>query len=304
MSFDLAQAVAEAPEGGVVAIPPGTYPANLLLDKPVSLLARGVVVLDGLRRGSVLRVRTQGVVRLAGLTIVGGRTNTFGGGVSVEQGEVELLQCTLRFNEAPAYGGGAFAIRAGHARISQCRFEGNTGRQGGGLLVDETGRLTMRDSLVAQNAGFDGGGLRVKEAGEAELLGCTLADNKVVGEAPTGGAVSLSGSTTRTPSVTLSHCIVSERSPGPEVLHVFAGAPGTLVLRRCLLPEWCAAAFGGGDSRFAAAGFVGSGPEPYLLSARSPAAGAGEPNAYGPTAKDVLGCARDRVDLGAFAFTR
>jgi hypothetical protein len=302
VSFELASAIAETPPGGVVNVPAGTYATSLLIDKPVSLIAHGVVVLDGQRRGSVLRVRTTGIVKLAGFSIVGGRTNTLGGGVLLDGGELELLQCTLRFNEAPVYGGGALALRAGTARVSQCRFEGNTGRQGGGVLVDEEAKLVMRDCLIAQNAGFDGGGLRVKEAASAELLGCTIADNAVLGETPTGGAVSLSGSTSRAPSVTLSHCVVSERKQGPEVLHNFAGAPGTLTLTRCLLPEWSRAV--GGDNQFGPAGFVGQGTEPYALTAKSTAAGAGVAGAYGTGARDVLGRAREGVDLGAFAVPR
>ncbi len=302
MSFDLAAAIAETPAGGVVNVPAGTWATSLLIDKPISLLAHGVVVLDGQRRGTVLRVRTTGVVKVLGFSIVGGRTNTLGGGVLLDGGELELTQCTLRFNEAPVYGGGALALRAGTARIKSCRFEGNTGRQGGGILVDHDATLVMRDSLVAQNAGFDGGGLRVKESGNAELLGCTLADNVVLGETPTGGAVSLSGSTTASPRVTLSHCVVSERKQGPELLHNFAGAPGTLTLTHCLLPEWCHAL--GGDNLFGPAGFVGQGNEPYALTAQSAAAGAGVPFAYGPGARDVLGRAREGVDLGCFAAPR
>jgi hypothetical protein len=302
VSFDLAEAIAETPAGGVINVPAGTYATSLLIDKPVSLLAHGVVVLDGQRRGSVLRVRTTGVVKMLGFSIVGGRTNTLGGGVLLEGGGLELTQCTLRFNEAPVYGGGALALKAGTARVKSCRFEGNTGRQGGGILVDHEATLVMRHSLVAQNAGFDGGGLRVKESAKAELLGCTLADNVVLGETPTGGALSLSGSTSATPTVSLSHCLVSERKQGPETIHNFAGAPGVLTVARCLLPDWCRAL--GGDNLFGPADLVGQGNEPYALTSKSAAVGAGLADAYGSAARDVLGRARERVDLGAFAATR
>lgn len=298
MSFSLQQAVAEVKPGGVVTVPPGTYAVNLLIDKPLSLVGLGEVILDGQRSGSVLRVNTPGLVKLGGLMIVGGRTNTMGGGVCLEGGELELVQCTLRFNEAPVHGGGGLGIRAGHARVTACRFEANTGRQGAAVLVDGEGKLTMRDSLLAQNAGFDGGGLRVKESGSATLLGCTLADNKVLGEHPTGSAISLSGSTTRTPSLTLTQCLVAERSQGPECLHNFAGAPGTLTLKKNLLPPWCSAF--GGDNRFGPPGFVGSGTEPYLLTPQSEAVGAGELEVYGPGAKDLLGRPRSSGDVGAF----
>ncbi len=306
MSFDLEQAVRDAPEGGVVSVPPGTYAVNLLLEKPVSLVGLGNVVLDGTRRGSVLRVRTRGVVKLAGLLIAGGRTNAAGGGLALYEGELELLQCTLRFNEAPAQGGGGLYVRGGVARLSQCRFEGNTGRQGGAVLVDEEGALDARDSLIVQNAAGEGGGVRVREAGRVTLLGCTLADNKVVGDAPLGGAISLSGTMTRKASLSLSQCIVAERAKGPECLFNFPTHPGTLELTRCLLPEWCSAF--GGDNRFGPPGFVMSGQEPYFLAPGSKAIEAGDPAAFGPNPKDLLG--RPRVvggkapDLGAFSTNR
>lgn len=297
MSFDLAQAVREAKPGAVVTVPPGTYAVNLLIDKPLSLIGLGEVVLDGQRSGSVLRVNTEGTVKLGGLLIAGGRTNTLGGGVCLERGELELVQCTLRFNEAPVHGGGGLGVRGGQARVTACRFEANTGRQGAGVLVDLEGKLTMRDCLLVQNAGFDGGGIRVKESGEASLLGCTLADNKVLGEHPTGGAVSLSGSTSRTPSLSLTHCLVAERSQGPEVIHNFVPCPGKLTLTKNLLPPWCSTF--GGDNRFDVPGFVGSGPEPYLLAPGSAAIGAGDLAAYGTAPKDLLGRARTQGDVGA-----
>jgi hypothetical protein len=298
--FDLEKAVKEAPAGGVVSIPPGTHSANVLVDKPLSLIGMGTVVLDGERHGSVLRVHTKGVVKIAGLLIAGGRTTMAGGGIALLDGELELFQCTLRFNEAPVNGGGGLYVRGQVARVRECRFEGNTGRQGGAILVDRSGRLELRDSLVVQNAAVDGGGVRVRESASAELVGCTLADNKVVGETPTGGALSLSGSTTATPSLTVSNCIVSERTQGPELIHNFAGAPGTLTLTRNLLPEWCRPF--GGDNLFGPAGFVMSGSEPYSLKPDSKAVAAGDPAVL--SGKDVLGRPRSpagRADLGAFA---
>jgi hypothetical protein len=304
MPFDLAQTLADAAPGAVVNVPAGAYPANLLIDKPVSLVAMGKVVLDGQKQGTVLRVRTDGVVKLVGLMVVGGRTGLAGGGVALDAGELELYQCVLRFNQAPGFGGGGLSVRgAAVARVSQCRFEGNTGRQGAGVLVDEAGRLTMRDSLLAQNAAFEGGGLCVKEGATAELLGCTLADNRVLGDAPRGSAVALGGTTSRAPSLTLSHCVVGERTRGASTLWNFEEQPGAFRLVNNLLPEWCAAY--GGDNRFGEPHFVGEGSEPYFLTKASMAAGAAQGDAFGPNARDVLGRPRSMAgrpaDLGAFA---
>ena len=130
MSFSLQHAIAEAKPGGVVTVPGGTYAVNLLIDKPLSLVGLGEVVLDGQCSGSVVRVNTYGTVKLGGLMIVGGRTNAMGGGVCLEGGELELAQCTLRFDEAPVHGGGGLGIRAGHAKdlLGRPRSSGTWGR--------------------------------------------------------------------------------------------------------------------------------------------------------------------------------
>lgn len=305
--MDLVQAVRDAQPHETLKVPAGRYTVNLELTKPVTLLAMGQVVLDGLHAGSVVRVTaTDGVVRLAGLTIVGGEAPEAGGGVCALDGTVELTDCTLRFNKAPLYGGGGLFVRDAKVKATRCRFEANTGRQGGAILVDGLGELRLEDSTVIQNAAVEGGGLRVKEGGKAELFACTLADNKVVGDAATGGALHLSGTTTRAPTVTAQHCIVAERSEALPCVFNGAKHPGTLSLSRSLLPAWCKA-LGGEHNTFADAGFVMTGSEPYLLSESSPAVGAADASAFPAGAKDVTGKPRvkgGRADLGAFAFVK
>lgn len=303
--MDLVQAIRDAKPGDTLKVPAGRYTGNFELTKNLTLVAMGQVVLDGLHAGSVVRISAPGLVRLSGFTLVGGNAPEAGGGVSQLSGELELSDCVVRFNKAPLYGGGGLWIREGKARITRCRFEANTGRQGGALLVDGTAEVKVEDSTIIQNAAVEGGGVRVKEGASLELLGCTLADNKVVGEGATGGALNASGTTTRAPVVTLSHCIVSERTEGPACLFNSAKLPAALTLSHCLLPKWCQA-LGGEKNVFADAGFVMSGTEPYLLEERSPAVGVGVPSAFPAGSKDVTGRPRSRngvVDLGAFAFS-
>ncbi|MEW5740982.1 MAG: right-handed parallel beta-helix repeat-containing protein [Myxococcota bacterium] len=302
--MDLPAALAAAKPGDTLRIPAGRYPVNLIIDKSITLLGVGQVVLDGTHRGSVLRIQAPGgAVTLSALMLVGGAADEAGGGVAVMNGDVELIDCTLRFNKAPQYGGGGLYVRHGRTRVTRCRIEANTGRQGGGVLVDDVAELSMRDSTIVQNAAVDGGGLRVKEGGKAALLGCTIADNKVVGDAAKGSAVSLAGTSSRAPAVALKACVVSERRESPSCLFNESKYPGALTLIHNVLPPWCARL--GGKNTFAEAGFVGSGSEPYLLSETSPARGAGEAADFGPDARDVRGEPRDNPpSLGAFAYVR
>ena len=303
--MDLAQAVRDAKPNDTLKLPAGRYTVNLEITKPLTLLAMGQVVLDGLHSGSVVRITaTNGLVRLSGLTLVGGNAPEAGGGVCVLEGAaVELLDCTLRFNKAPLYGGGALYVRDGTVKATRCRFEANTGRQGGAILVDGVGELKLEDSTVIQNAAVEGGGLKVKEAGKLDVLGCTIADNKVVGEGAAGSALHTGGTTTRAPVITISHSIISERAEGPACVFNSQKLPAGLTITNSLLPTWCQSL--GGDNQFADPGYLMSGSEPYLLSEKSPAVGAGDSAAFAPTSKDVAGRSRVRkggVDLGAFSF--
>jgi len=308
MAFDLAKAVRDAAPNASIPVPAGTYPATLVIEKPLSLVAMGRVVLDAGGRASVARIATKdGLVRLAGFIIAGGDSPEGGGGVAVLAGAAELLECTFRYNKAPVNGGGGlWATGNSQVTVTRCRFEGNTGRQGGAILVDEVASLKLSDSTVIQNAAVLGGGLKVREGATATIHGCTIADNKVVGDAAMGSALHLSGSTTRTPTVSLSHCIVSERAEGPACLFNGSPHPGKLTLTRNLLPPWCKAL--GGDNLFAEAKFTLQGTEPYQLQPDSPALGAAAEDGFPKGAKDLSGRARHSATakpaLGAFSLVR
>ncbi|MDR7480909.1 MAG: nitrous oxide reductase family maturation protein NosD [Armatimonadota bacterium] len=69
-AFDLAAAVAAAPTGAVIEVPPGTYSGPLVLTRPVTLRGRGWPVIDGGRRGHVV-VITGPEVRLEGFVVRG-----------------------------------------------------------------------------------------------------------------------------------------------------------------------------------------------------------------------------------------
>lgn len=306
MSIDLASALKAAKPNETLQLSGGRYSGTFEITKPLSIIARGQVVIDAQHQGSCLRIRTEGTVKLAGLTFVGGNAIEAGGALCVEQGRLELVDSVVRFNKAPAYGGGGLFVGGeASALVTRCRFEGNTARQGGAMLVDHAARLRVEHSAIIQNAAVDGGGVRVKEGGTAELFACTLADNKVVGDTGVGGALHLSGTSSRVPTVLVDHCIVSERAKGPALVFNGAVHPGKLSIVASLLPEWCKEL--GVECVHAAAGFVGTGSEPYLLADSSPAVGRGDSRKFPPGSKDVLGrpCVEaGRADWGAFAHSR
>ncbi len=304
--IDLANALKTAKAGETLQLPPGRYTGTFEITKPVVLIARGQVVLDAQHAGPCLTIRAAGTVRISGVTFVGGNATEAGGAISLDHGRLELVDSVVRFNKAPSYGGGGLFLGGdATAVVSRCRFEGNTARQGGAILVDGTATLRLEHSALIQNAAVDGGGLRVKEGASVDVFGCTIADNKVVGDTGVGGALHASGTSSRAPTVKLSHCVVSERAKGPACVFVAGAFPASVAIERSLLPEWCKEL--GVDCVHAAAGFVGSGSEPYLLADSSPAVGKGDARLFAPGAKDVLGRAcveTGRADLGAFAHSR
>lgn len=295
--MDLLKAVRDAAPGATIQVPAGTYAVNLELTKSITLVAVGVVTLNGKKKASCLQVRGADTdVKVIGFRFVEGSAEC-GGGVFHPQGKLTLQGCTFQRNSAPMYGGGALFTAGERCDVIACRFIENTGRQGGAVLIDDLAHVSIRDSLLAQNAATEGGAIRIREGATVSLLGCTIADNKVVGEKVHGSALFVSGTTTRKPTVTLTNCIVTERSKGPELI------AGELTVKKSLLSE-SAKAIGGDNTFTADPRYSGSESEPYSLHFKSPAVGAADAKAYGDGAKDVRDWTRvnsGKADAGAFS---
>jgi nitrous oxidase accessory protein len=67
---DLVQLIAQAAPGAVISVPPGTYPAPLLIDKSVTLEGNGAALLQGDGSGNVVHITAPGVT-LRGFDIRG-----------------------------------------------------------------------------------------------------------------------------------------------------------------------------------------------------------------------------------------
>ncbi|WP_425045697.1 nitrous oxide reductase family maturation protein NosD [Primorskyibacter sp. S87] len=66
----IAETLAQAEEGDVLRLSPGTYNEQLVLDRPVTIDGQGQATIDGLGSGSVITVTGPGVI-LRGLTVIG-----------------------------------------------------------------------------------------------------------------------------------------------------------------------------------------------------------------------------------------
>jgi len=88
--------IAAAEDGDVIAVPPGIYEGSLVIRRPVTLIANGGVVFDGLGEGSVVSIQSEGVT-IRGLQIRGSGVDVTGepAGIRVEAGPVTLENNTL-----------------------------------------------------------------------------------------------------------------------------------------------------------------------------------------------------------------
>lgn len=173
-------AVAAAPDGGVVAIAPGTYHESVTLHRPITLAGK-----------CAAQVRLEGpFTQMAGLLVSGAQ------GVAVRGLTVA--------NHALA---GVYVYKGGSADLSDVVAEGNTGS---GLFVTGAGSvLRASRTLVVDTrpdgAGKFGWGAGAQEQGELSLSDCALQN-------ATNYGVSATGST----KVKLERVVIRDTVPGPS----------------------------------------------------------------------------------------
>jgi hypothetical protein len=237
---DLPAALAACP--AVLCLGPGDWPGNIDLGG----CATRIVGLDGAPATRIVGDGDGTVVRidsgegpdtiLEGLTIIGGvasgadgggisvaqsgpvlrrlivRGNSAvtGGGIRLDDADVELSQCTVADNDASGFpfAGGGLYVSGGTVNVDRSTIRDNTtsiGIGGGGAFVGGAS-ATVQTSLIEGNvAALDGGGLAFVEA-TADLSNLRILENRT-GSAGTGGGLFFQDS-----AATLQHLLVAENS--------------------------------------------------------------------------------------------
>jgi nitrous oxidase accessory protein len=150
-----------APAGGTVEVEPGVYVGDLIVDRPLRLVGRGRPLLVGSGRGSVVRVRADGVT-VEGFRIDGRR----GGDLSRDSSGVHSSsrRTTLRELEIQDALFGVYLREANDAVVERCRIRGIPGRDPGekgsgihaynmeGFRFEANEVWDVRDGLYLQNA--------------------------------------------------------------------------------------------------------------------------------------------------------
>jgi nitrous oxidase accessory protein len=120
-SGDLQALVMRATPGSTVLVPEGSYRANLVVDRPLELVADGHVLIDGGGRGSVVTIAADDVVlRGFHLAHTGGQGEE-GAAIKV----VDAARVTLEGNRLDDFFTGIAALRARDLRIVGNEIEGS-----------------------------------------------------------------------------------------------------------------------------------------------------------------------------------
>ena len=120
-------------------------------------------------------------VALEDMTILYGKTTSYGGGLYNMAGTLTMINCTVSGNTS-GYSGGGLESYAGTLTMTNCTVSGNTAEDYGGGLTNNYGTLTMTNCTVSGNTvnpgSLGGGGLFTYE-GPATITNCTFANNSV-----------------------------------------------------------------------------------------------------------------------------
>jgi CSLREA domain-containing protein len=156
---------------------------------------------------------------LTNVTVTGNQSTLQGGGMTTQNGTVDINSSTFSNNTAGQYGGG-LSIVSGTVTITSSNFTGNVGTNAGGGINQDGGSLTIDgNSQIAQNSadvggGIDagaivtiensqvymnqasssGGGIYIGSSASVTLTDTTVSRNDGVGSGSGGGGIFIYGS--------------------------------------------------------------------------------------------------------------
>ncbi len=137
---DLAALVGATPDGGTLVVPPGRYRTNLVIDRPMTLVAGGDVLLDGGGRGTVVTI-TADDVALRGFRIAhtGGQVEEAAGIKVVRAARTSLEDNTIT----------DFYTGIASSEAVELRIVGNT-LMGSGQVTHDAGHATNGSATPAR----------------------------------------------------------------------------------------------------------------------------------------------------------
>ena len=163
---------------------------------------------------------TASSVTFKGLTITGGSTTNFGGGVYCEGSNVTFTGCTIKGNVAKSAGGVDFR-GSGLATFTDTVISENVVSSYGGSFRLYSGSAKFVGCTISNNqAGSDGGAVENVSAGNLTMTNCLVVKNKA-GSNSIGGAFDLYSSNGVT---TLYNCTVAYNEGGQSGVYVYGSS--------------------------------------------------------------------------------
>ena len=227
--------------GDTITLLEGTYQVNLSFPRKMitlrgdPLATQDQVILDG--SGCIRGTEECSVItfawgsplgsgstaELSGLTLQGGQgrkfdggqstTESYGGGVWISHGDVEIDDVTLSENSSP-YGGGMYLYESAPT-VSRASISANSARAGGGIYLHASSPHLLNVTLSKNSASSHGGGMYLFTSSPS-LLDVTLAENSA---SSYGGGMYLSSSSPTLSQVTLSDNTVDSYGGGIYLLN-------------------------------------------------------------------------------------
>ncbi len=157
-SSTIQEAIDRAAANDTVAISPGTYLENLVIQEKTGITLVGLegpekTIIDGdLKGGVVDLLLCEGTTTLTGLTFQRGLSEGNGGGVQCSQSNIVVDNCHFLDNEARNEGGGMIIYQAASYTIINCLFDRNTAIATAGLNVIG-GVGVANNNLFRRNSG-------------------------------------------------------------------------------------------------------------------------------------------------------
>ena len=168
-------------------------------------------------RAAVLQVDSNVTAAISALTLTGGSTSDYGGGLA-NAGSLTLTNVTVSGNRSKYAGG---MTNGGTATLNDCTFTGNNATGFGGAMINFDGTLTMTNVTIEGNTALESAGVHL-DGGVNTFTACTISGN--TGSVPNpsfpnGVYISLAGTTTLVDTIVAGNT----SSTGPSDV----GGPGT-----------------------------------------------------------------------------
>jgi hypothetical protein len=182
-------------DGAVICLEPGVHTGGLTLGANVVLRGEPGAILDGQGRDPVIQILAhEKKITLEGLILRGGYGES-GGGLYLDGfSMVTVDNCSFEGNLSMEGGGPGLVATGGLLSLKNTRFAAEDD-----LIFDILAQVTMTNCSIA-------GDLRISDGAKVKASDSTIA-----------GVLTLRGTTSRSPTVELSHCTIGKIDNSPDL---------------------------------------------------------------------------------------